>query len=106
VQDTTKYSSEITILTFCPSATLDLGLNDISGNIPAQVGDMISLTALALDFNRLTGALPKEIGDLSNSLGEYMESHRPNEMDGGLLKLFCISTDFIFHTDVIILCCS
>ncbi|KAM3327878.1 receptor-like protein 15 isoform X1 [Capsicum galapagoense] len=43
-----------------PLRTLDLSYNKLSGNIPAWLGDVSSLTSLALTRNHLTGHIPPD----------------------------------------------
>ena len=61
--------------------SLDLTFNQLSGNIPAELGDLTSLTWLTLDGNELSGDIPAELGNLSNLryliLGD-------NELSGGI----------------------
>ena len=45
---------------------MDLSFNDLSGEIPAELGSLSNLTQLALDFNELSGEIPAELGSLSN----------------------------------------
>jgi PKD repeat protein len=40
--------------------------NQLSGTIPAAIGDLEQLEELALDGNQLSGAIPPELGNLSN----------------------------------------
>ena len=44
---------------------LNLRWNDLEGNIPAQLGNLKSLTALSLGSNNLDGAIPPELAHLS-----------------------------------------
>ena len=46
--------------------TLDLSDNQLSGSIPAQLGNLSSLESLYLSFNQLSGSIPKELGNLSS----------------------------------------
>lgn len=45
---------------------LELDDNNLSGRIPAEVGNLPSLEYLSLFGNRLSGDIPPELGDLSN----------------------------------------
>ena len=45
---------------------LDLGSNDLGGSIPPELGSLSNLTHLALSNNGLSGSIPPELGNLSN----------------------------------------
>ena len=45
---------------------LYLARNDLSGSIPAELGDLISLRTLMLFDNELTGVIPYQLGNLGN----------------------------------------
>ena len=45
---------------------LDLSYNDLSGEIPAELGSLSNLTELGLHGNNLSGEIPAELGSLSN----------------------------------------
>ncbi|MCE2423099.1 MAG: hypothetical protein J4G03_07325 [Gemmatimonadetes bacterium] len=45
---------------------LNLGDNGLTGSIPAELGDLRSLTELHLSDNDLTGPIPAELGDLDS----------------------------------------
>ena len=45
---------------------LRLGSNQLSGAIPASLGNLANLTALDLFSNQLSGAIPSELGNLTN----------------------------------------
>ncbi len=47
-------------------SALDLSSNNLSGAIPAEIGDLTELTVLKLNDNNLTGDIPSEIGNLKN----------------------------------------
>ncbi len=45
---------------------LDLSFNDLSGEIPPELGSLSNLERLVLDDNKLSGEIPAELGSLSN----------------------------------------
>ncbi len=45
---------------------LKLNNNELTGSIPAELGELSHLNMLALSFNRLTGIIPTELGKLEN----------------------------------------
>ncbi len=45
---------------------LALRINNLSGSLPAALGELDALEVLSLDRNSLSGALPAELGNLSN----------------------------------------
>ncbi len=45
--------------------TLNLGNNNLTGTIPAEIGDLGSLQSLALYDNAIGGAIPEQIGNLT-----------------------------------------
>ena len=45
---------------------LYLPLNNLSGDIPAELGSLSNLEQLTLDHNELSGEIPAELGSLSN----------------------------------------
>ena len=52
---------------------LDLSGNRLSGSLPGRVGDLTALKHLHLDDNHLTGAIPSQLGRLSNL--EHLHLH-------------------------------
>ena len=46
--------------------SLELQINELSGEIPAELGNLTSLSRLVLHTNKLTGEIPGELGDLTN----------------------------------------
>ena len=72
-------------------ARLELFNNQLTGSIPAELGDLTNLQMLNLDNNQLTGSIPTELGDLTNLevLGLYnnqLTGSIPAEL-GGLSNL-------------------
>ena len=58
---------------------LHIRRNGLSGEIPAELGNLIKLKALQLDHNKLSGEIPAELGNLFH-LEELDLSH--NELSG------------------------
>ena len=58
---------------------LNLTRNQLSGTIPAELGELADLTILALGGNQLTGEIPAELGDLANLEKLYLWG---NELTG------------------------
>ena len=48
------------------TTTLNLGYNELTGEIPSEIGNLTNLTYLYLSGNQLTGEIPSEIGNLTN----------------------------------------
>ena len=51
---------------------LSLSRNTLSGEIPAELGDLTNLQQLSLDQNQLSGEIPAELGDLTNLQRLYL----------------------------------
>ena len=70
---------------------LDLGKNHLTGQIPRELGNLTHLTSLLLDGNELIGAIPPELGDLRKLESLYLNDnqltgHIPEEL-GNLTEL-------------------
>ncbi len=96
---------------------LELSHNGLSGEIPAELGDLTEMTSLSLWGNELNGQIPPEIGSLSKLERLYLHANKlsgriPAELGRlvGLERLFiggnrfdgCIPDDLgdIFDTDL------
>ena len=54
---------------------LDFERNNLSGSLPAELGDLIYLEYLNLNINQLTGSIPNEIGNLSSLAYLYLTNN-------------------------------
>jgi Leucine-rich repeat (LRR) protein len=59
--------------------SLSLYQNQLSGPIPAELGNLANLTILSLSSNELSGLIPAELGNLANLTSLYLYS---NELSG------------------------
>ena len=60
-------------------ARLSLGWNQLSGEIPPELGSLARLTDLSLGPNKLSGEIPAELGNLANLRYLYLG---PNKLSG------------------------
>ena len=51
---------------------LDLFENRLSGQLPAELGQLTDMRVLTLDFNQLSGPIPPELGQLTDLGGLYL----------------------------------
>ena len=58
---------------------LNLSRNDVSGNIPTELGDLSNLKYLQLWGTLLSGSIPTELGSLSNL--EFLDLSNNYQMD-------------------------
>jgi len=71
--------------------SLNLGSNQLTGSLPAELGDLTSLTTLWMYSNQLTGSIPPQIGNLTSLRDMQLNSNQlagnlPSEM-GNLSSL-------------------
>ena len=55
--------------------------NELSGDIPADLGNLTNLTALYLNDNELSGDIPADLGNLTNLTALYLHN---NQFDGAI----------------------
>ena len=60
---------------------LDLDTNKITGSIPKEIGNLVNLEYLYLAGNKLTGSIPSELSQLSKLLLLYLSD---NQLDGAI----------------------
>jgi Leucine-rich repeat (LRR) protein len=58
-----------------------LDVNQLSGSIPASLGNLSNLEVLVLNYNQLSGSIPASLGNLSNLKFLVMES---NQLSGSI----------------------
>ena len=56
--------------------TLNLAQNELTGEIPPEIGNLTNLTYLNLNNNQLTGEIPPEIGQLTNLTQLWLVSNQ------------------------------
>ena len=76
---------------------LDLHSNELSGEIPTELGSLYKLESLALQLNELTGVIPTELGSLTNLSRLILHTNEltgeiPKEL-GGLSNLSLLRID-------------
>ena len=62
-------------------SSLSLGFNHLTGNIPPEIGNLTNLSSLDLGSNQLTGNIPPEIGNLTNLSSLWLEY---NQLTGNI----------------------
>ncbi len=60
---------------------INLGSNNLSGSIPAELGSLSALSKLDLGGNRLTGYIPAQLGNIGNLLTLSLAN---NQLSGGI----------------------
>ena len=63
-----------------------LQVNQLTGSIPSEIGNLANLEGLGLDWNQLTGSIPSEIGNLTNL--EYLNLGN-NQLTGEIPESIC-----------------
>jgi len=65
---------------------LYLYFNELTGEIPPEIGNLTNLTYLYLSSNQLTGEIPPEIGNLTNLTSLILSG---NQLTGGIPESIC-----------------
>ena len=90
ISDSLCNSSEVELWNECYSIenTTDLSLSDsgLSGEIPAEIGNLTNLTNLDLSNNQLTGSIPSEIGNLTSLTNLDLSN---NQLTGVITESIC-----------------
>ena len=60
---------------------LDLENNQLSGSIPAELGNLSTIEVLDLSENQLSGSIPAELGNLSSLINLYLQG---NQLTGSI----------------------
>ena len=55
--------------------------NELTGPIPAALGNLVQLEALSIGVNQLSGSIPSELGNLTNLTGLFLSR---NQLTGGV----------------------
>ena len=69
---------------------LTLSHNQLSGEIPTDIGNLTNLNSLSLGYNQLTGEIPPEIGNLTNLEYLYLGN---NQLSGEIPEEICNQGD-------------
>ena len=90
ISDSLCNSNEVELWNECYSIenTTDLSLSDsgLSGEIPAEIGNLTNLTNLDLSNNQLTGFIPSEIGNLTSLTNLNLSN---NQLTGVITENIC-----------------
>ena len=69
---------------------LNFSSNQLTGEIPSEIGNLTNLTTLYLNDNQLTGEIPSEIGNLTNLITLYLND---NQLTGEIPLEICNQVD-------------
>jgi Leucine-rich repeat (LRR) protein len=83
-------------------SSLSLYNNQLSGDIPPELGDLSGLVFLYLEYNQLTGEIPPALGDLSSLLGLRLEHNQlTGEIPPELGDLSSLTVLMLSHNQLI-----
>jgi len=72
---------------------LNLSINQLTGEIPSEIGNLTNLTYFKLNENELTGEIPSEIGNLTNLTSLTLSSNQlTGEIPSTIWNLTNLST--------------
>ncbi|TAE00005.1 MAG: T9SS C-terminal target domain-containing protein [Bacteroidetes bacterium] len=54
---------------------LDVFKNNLTGTLPAEIGNLTAIQRFYVDQNQITGTIPKEIGNLQNAVRIYLSEN-------------------------------
>lgn len=76
---------------------LSLYANNLSGELPSNIGDFVNLEYMDLDFNNITGEIPPSIGNLTNLYSLYLYGNNFQNLPstiGNLTNLEILDLDY------------
>jgi len=77
---------------------LDLGINQLTGSIPPEIGELSNLNSLYLRQNNLTGLIPLEIGELTKLTLLNLNN---NQLSGEIPESICnLNFSFAFWLNI------
>ena len=80
---------------------LNLRHNQLTGEIPAELGNLTNLTHLDLPHNQLTGGIPAELGNLTNLEGLWLQRNQlTGEIPGELGNLTNLERLYLTNTQL------
>ncbi|CAL5417255.1 unnamed protein product [Camellia sinensis] len=90
----------ISFLTNCTSLQHIEAINQIHGNIPSGIGNLLNLTILAMAANNLAGPIPSSIGRLQKLHGLYLGQNKFTELPSSLGNLTSLITLYLHENNI------
>ncbi|GMP79123.1 hypothetical protein CsSME_00034792 [Camellia sinensis var. sinensis] len=81
-------------------STINLQINQIHGNIPSGIGNLLNLTILAMAANNLAGPIPSSIGRLQKLHGLYLGQNKFTELPSSLGNLTSLITLYLHENNI------